>query len=67
MVKKWKIGWFCQVSKSSGLAKTILQGTVKEKKRRGRKKKGQEVNINVDRDGKGWALPAETGPAGKGL
>ena len=25
---------------------------------RGRKKKGREANINVDRDGKEWALPA---------
>ena len=29
LVKKWKLRWFGHVSKSSGLAKTILQGTVK--------------------------------------
>ena len=29
LVKKWKLRWFGHISKSSGLAKTILQGTVK--------------------------------------
>ena len=29
LVKKWKLRWFGHVSKSSGLAKTILKGTVK--------------------------------------
>ena len=33
------------VSRSSGLAKTILQGTVKEKRKRGRQKKRLEDNI----------------------
>ncbi|MCG7869865.1 MAG: hypothetical protein JAY74_26275 [Candidatus Thiodiazotropha taylori] len=33
------------VSKSSGLAKTILQGTVKGKRKRGRQKKRWEDNI----------------------
>ena len=32
LVKKQKIGLFSHVSMSSGLAKTILQGTVNEKK-----------------------------------
>ena len=31
LVKKRKLRWFGRVSRSSGLAKTILQGTVKEK------------------------------------
>ena len=44
LVKKWKLRWFGHVSKSSGLAKTILQGTVKGK-RRGRHKMGWEDNI----------------------
>ena len=29
MFKKWNVRWFGHVSRSSGLAKTILQGTVK--------------------------------------
>ena len=44
LIKKWKLRWFGHVSKSSGLAKTILQGTVKGKKR-GRHKKRWEDNI----------------------
>ena len=34
-----------KVSRSSGLAKTILQGTVKGKRKRGRQKKRWEDNI----------------------
>ena len=44
LVKKWKLRWFDHISKSSGLAKTILQGTVKGT-RRGRHKKRWEDNI----------------------
>ncbi|MEW8548558.1 MAG: hypothetical protein AB2693_34080, partial [Candidatus Thiodiazotropha sp.] len=44
-VKKRKLRWFGHVSRSSGLAKTILQGTVKGKRRRGRQKKRWEDNI----------------------
>ena len=45
LVKKRKLRWFCHVSRSSGLAKTILQGTVKGKRKRGRQKKRWEDNI----------------------
>ena len=38
-VKRRKLQWYGHVSCSSGLAKTILQGTVKEGSRQGRKKK----------------------------
>ena len=34
LVKKRKLRWFGHVSRSSGLAKTILQGTVKGKKKK---------------------------------
>ena len=44
LVKKRRLRWFGHVSKSSGLAKTIVQGTVKGK-RRGRHKKRLEDNI----------------------
>ena len=44
LVKKRKLRWFGHVSRSSGLAKTILQGTVKGKKR-GRQKKRWVENI----------------------
>ena len=44
LVKKRKLRWFGHVSRSSGLAKTILEGTVKGKKRC-RQKKRWEDNI----------------------
>ena len=69
LVKKRKLRWFGHVSRSSGLAKTILQGTVKGK----RKKRQTEEEVGrrcqrVDRNG----LPAQlvqlkTGQDGKGL
>ena len=45
LVKKRKLRWFGHVSRSSGLAKTILQGKVKGKRRRGRQKKRWVDNI----------------------
>ena len=45
LVKKQKLRWFGHVSRSSCLAKTILQGTVKGKRKRGRQKKKWEDNI----------------------
>ena len=45
LVKKLKLRWFGHVSRSSGLAKTILQSTVKGKRKRGRQKKRWEDNI----------------------
>ena len=47
LVKKRKLRWFGHVSMSSGLAKTILEGTVKgTRKKKGRQKKRWEDNIN---------------------
>ena len=39
IVKRRKLQWYGHVSRSSGLAKTILQGTVKGGRRQGRKRK----------------------------
>ena len=53
LVKKRKLRWFGHVSRSSGLAKTILQGTVKEKKKKKRqteKEVGRKYQ-RVDRNG----------------
>ena len=44
-VKRRKLQWYGHVSRSSGLAKTILQGTVKGGRRQGRQRKRWEVNI----------------------
>ena len=39
IVKRHKLQWYGHVSRSLGLAKTILQGTVKEGRRQGRQRK----------------------------
>lgn len=45
VVKKRKLRWFGHITRSTGLAKTILQGTVPGGRRRGRQKKRWEDNI----------------------
>ena len=45
IVKRRKLQWYGHVSRSLGLAKTILQGTVKGGRRRGRQRKRWEDNI----------------------
>ena len=69
LVKKRKLRWFGHVSRSSGLAKTILQGTVKGKRKRGRQKKRWEDNIKewTGMDFASSTRAAETGQDGKGL
>ena len=42
MVKKRKLRWYGHISRSSGMAKTILQGTVKGARRRGRQKRWED-------------------------
>ena len=44
IVKRCKLQWYGHVSRSSGLAKTILQGTLKGGRRPGRQKKRRENN-----------------------
>ena len=45
IVRRRKLQWYGHVSRSSGLAKTISQGTVKEVRRQGRQKKWWGENI----------------------
>ena len=45
LVSKQKLRWFGYISRSSGLAKTILLGTVLEKRRKNRQKKRWEDKI----------------------
>ena len=47
IVKRHKLQWYCHVFRSSGLAKTILQGTVKGGRRQGKQRKRWEDNIRV--------------------
>ena len=44
IVKKRKLQWYCHVPRSSDLAKTILQGTVRGGRRQGRERKRWEDN-----------------------
>ena len=44
-VKRCKLNWYGHVTRSSGLAKAILQGTVQVGRRRGRQRKRWEDNI----------------------
>ena len=44
-VKRRKLKWYGHITRSSGLAKTILQGTVQEGRKRGRQKRRWEDNI----------------------
>ena len=44
-VKRFKLKWYGYVTQSSGLAKTILQGTVQGGRRRGRQRKRWEDHI----------------------
>ena len=45
IVKRRKLKWYGHVSRSAGLAKSVLQGTVKGGRRQGRQKKRWEDNI----------------------
>ena len=45
IAKRRKLQWYGHVSRSSGLAKTILQGTMKGGRRQGRQRKRWEDNI----------------------
>ena len=44
-IKRKKLKWYGHVTRSSGLSKTILQGTVNGSRRRGRQKKKWEDNV----------------------
>ena len=65
MVKRRKLQWHGHVSRSSGLAKTILQGTVKrgEKTRQSEEEMGRQHH-GIDRPGVGQ-VPEGSGEQGK--
>ena len=64
IVKRRKLQWYGHVSPSSGLGKTILQGTVKEGRRQGRLRKRWEDNIREDMPGV-HQIPEGSGEQGK--
>ena len=51
LVKKRNLRWSGHISRSSGLAKTILQGTVQGKRRKGRQIIGGKIIL---KSGQGW-------------
>ena len=51
VVKRCKLQWYGQVSRSSGLARTILQGIVKGGRRQGRQKGWERQHQGMDRPG----------------
>ena len=55
-VKRRKLKWYGHVTRSSGLAKTILQGTVQGGRRRGRQRKRWEDSIK-EWTGLEWNIP----------
>ena len=59
IAKRRKLQWYGHVSRSSGLAKTILQGTVKGGRRQGRQRKRWEDNIRE------WTGLEFAGPRGQ--
>ena len=61
IVKRCKLQWYGHVSHSSGLAKTILQGTVKGGRRQGRQRKRWEDNIRKWADQEFGTVPEGSG------
>ena len=51
IVNRRKLQWYGHVSHSSGLAKIILQGTVKGKEDKADRRRGQQTNQEMDRPG----------------
>ena len=59
IIKRRKLQWYGHVSHSSGLAKTVCQGTVKGGRRQGRQRKRWENNIRV------WTGRSSASPIGQ--
>ena len=66
LVKKRTLRWFGHVSMSSGLAKIIIQGTLKGNRKRGRQKTMWEGNIK-EWTGMDFARAAENRTRWKGI
>ena len=66
IVNRHKVQWYDHVSHSSGLAKSIWQGTVKGGRRQGRQRKRWEDNIKALMDRRGvHQVPEGSGEQGK--
>ena len=62
--KKRKLRWFGHVTRSFGLAKTILQGTVQGKAEKVDRRRGGKIIL---KGGQGWTLLAQQGQLKTGL
>ena len=51
IVKRRRLQWYGHVSRSSGLAKTIMQGTAKGGRRQGRQEEVERQHQGIDRPG----------------
>ena len=58
LVKIQKLRWLGHVSRSSDLAKTILQGTVKENEKEADRRRGGKT---ISKSGQEWTMPAQLG------
>ena len=58
VVKRRKLQWYGHVFRSSGLAKNILQGTVKEEKDKADRKRGGKATSGNEQ---AWSSPSLTG------
>ena len=65
IVKKRKLRWYGHISRSSGVAKTVLQGTVKRARKRGRQEKRWEDNIKEWTGNGVWRFPEGSGRQGR--
>ena len=65
IIKRCKLQWYGHVSRSSGLAKTILQGTVKGRRRQGGQRKRREDNIKEWTGLEFQQVPEGSGEQGK--
>ena len=64
MVKKWKLRWYGHISRSSGMAKTILQGTVKGARREEDRRRDGKI---TSRNGQEWGLEIPWGQRKTGM
>ena len=62
--KKRELRWFGHVTRSSGLAKTILQGTVQGKEEKVDRRRGGKIIL---KGGQGWTLLTQQGQLKTGL
>ena len=58
VAKRRKLKWYGHVSRSSGLAQTVLEGTMKWGRRQGRQKRGGKTTPG---NGQAWSSPSPRG------